>query len=149
MSRKNHTCKMDVCYKVNNMMIAYPCTFHFVDDVALTYVKMRSETDDNMCVISNKMSAKDFLNTMIEGYTGRAPSTINLAREDDFEMLADCMKNIFRIPLSFDTMEGGEPVRFYKKVKSGIQRCAPKHIVTDLPIESANHMIFKRNITTK
>lgn len=102
-----------------------------------------------MCVISNKMSAKDFLNTMIERYTGRAPSKINLAREDDFEMFADCMKNIFRIPLSFDTMEGGEPVQFYKKVRSGIQRCAPKHIVTDLPIESANHMIFKRNITTK
>ena len=134
MSRKNHICKMDVCYKVNNMMIAYPCTFHFVDDVTFTYVKMRSETDDNMGVISNKMSAKDFLNTMIERYTGRAQSTINLAREDDFEMFADCMKNIFRIPLSFDTMEGGEPVHLYQKVRSGIKRCAPKHIVTDLPI---------------
>ena len=93
MSRKNHICKMDVCYEVNNMMIAYPCTFHFVDDVAFTYVKMRSETDDNMCVISNKMSAKDFLNTMIERYTGRAQSTINLACEDDFEMFADYMKS--------------------------------------------------------
>ena len=71
---------MDVCYKVNNMMIAYPCTFHFVDDVAFTYVKMRSETDDNMCVISNKMSAKDFLNTMIERYIGRAPS-----KQEDFQ----------------------------------------------------------------
>ena len=149
MSRKNHTCKMDACYKVNNMMIAYPCTFHFVDDVAFTYVKMRSETDDNMCVISNKMSAKDFLNTMIERYTGRAPSTINLAREYDSHIFAQRMKNIYRIPLSCDIMEGGEPVHIYKKVRSGIQRCAPKHIVTDLPIESANHMIFKRNITTK
>ena len=149
MSRKNHTCKMDVCYEVNNMMIAYPCTFHFVDDVAFTYVKMRSETDDNMCVISNKMSAKDFLNTMIERYTGRAPSNINLAREDDFEMFADCMKNIFRIPLSFDTMEGVESVIFHKKVKSGIQRCAPKHIITDLPITSANYMIYNRNIIRK
>ena len=149
MSRKNHTCKMDVCYKVNDMMIAYPCTFHFVDDVALTYVRMRSETDDNMLVISNKMSAKDFLNTMIEGYTGRAPSNINLAREDDFEMFADCMKNIFRIPLSFDTMEGVESVIFHKKVKSGIQRCAPKYIITDLPITSANYMIYNRNIIRK
>ena len=131
------------------MMIAYPCTFHFVDNVAFTYVKMRSETDDNMCVISNKMSAKDFLNTMIERYTGRAPSTINLAREDDFEMFADYMKNIFRIPLSFDTMEGGESVIFHKKVKSGIQRCAPKHIITDLPIASANYMIYNRNTIRK
>ena len=110
---------------------------------------MRSETDDNMLVISNKMSAKDFLNTMIEGYTGRAPSNINLAREDDFEMFADCMKNIFRIPLSFDTMEGVESVIFHKKVKSGIQRCAPKHIITDLPITSANYMIYNRNIIRK
>lgn len=149
MSSKNNTCKMDVCYEVNDMMIAYPCTFHFVDNVALAYVKMRSETDDNMFVISNRMSAKDFLNTMIEGYTGRAPSTINLAREDDFELFADCMKNIFRIPLSFDTMEGVESVIFHKKVKSGIQRCAPKHIVTDLPIASANHMIYERNISGK
>ena len=149
MSSKNHTCKMDVCYEVNDMMIAYPCTFHFVDDVALTYVRMRSETNDNMLVISNKMSAKDFLNTMIEGYIGRAPSNINLAREDDFEMFADCMKNIFRIPLSFDTMEGVESVIFHKKVKSGIQRCAPKHIITDLPITSANYMIYNRNIIRK
>lgn len=149
MNSKNHTCKLDVCYEVNDMMIAYPCTFHFVDNVALTYVRMRSETDDNMLVISNKMSAKDFLNTMIEEYTGRAPSNINLAREDDFEMFADCMKNIFRIPLSFDTMEGVESVIFHKKVKSGIQRCAPKHIITDLPITSANYMIYNRNIIRK
>lgn len=149
MSSKNHVCKMDVCYEVNDMMIAYPCTFHFVDNVALTYVKMRSETDDNMYVISNKMSAKDFLNTMIEGYTGRAPSTINLAREDDFEMFADCMEYIYRIPLSFDTMDGVESVQFYKKVKSGIQRCAPKHIITDLPIASANYMIYNRNTIRK
>lgn len=149
MNSKNQTCKLDVCYEVNDMMIAYPCTFHFVDNVALTYVRMRSETDDNMLVISNKMSAKDFLNTMIEGYTGRVPSNINLAREDDFEMFADCMKNIFRIPLSFDTMEGDESVIFHKKVKSSIQRCAPKHIITDLPITSANYMIYTRNIIRK
>ena len=36
-----------------------------------------------------------------------------------------------------------------REMWSGIQRCALKHIITDLPIESANHMIFKRNITTK
>lgn len=149
MSSKKVICEMDVCYEVNDMVIAYPCTFHFVDNVALSYVKMQSQTDDAVLVISNKMSAKDFLHTMVEEYTGRKPSAINLAREDDFEIFADCIKNIYRTPLSFETMEGVESVLFYKKAKSGIQRCAPKHIITDLPIASANFMIFERNITGK